>query len=85
MQAAQAPDGLVAGTQVQVIRVGQDDLGVEIFQQRSRQDAFDCGLRADGHEDRRFHLSVGGVKDASAGAGVRADRLKFEAEHSLIV
>ena len=46
-----------------------------------RRNGLDRGLRADGHEDRRFDHAVGRMQAASARAGLLADvqKLKFEA------
>ena len=41
---------------------------------------FDGGLRPDGHENRGFDGSMGGVEQAGAGAGVRALGLNFEGD-----
>ena len=81
VQPAELADQLVAGPQEQVIGVGEDDLGVELAGQIALHDAFDRGLRADGHEDGRFDDAVRGVDQTGASAGVGADGLEFEAHY----
>jgi hypothetical protein len=71
VQAAQAGDALVARAQVEVIRVGQDDPGIQVVQVAGG-DRLDGGLGADGHEYRRGNLTVGGLEKARAGAAIGA-------------
>ena len=81
MQSAQLPDQLMAGAQKEMIGVAEDDAGVEIIPARSRWlEAFDGGLGADGHEDRRRDVAVRGVQDAGAGARDRTFGLNFEGD-----
>ena len=61
-----------------MIGVGEDDLGVQLVGQVALGEAFDGGLRADRHEDRRLDGAVGGVEQAGARAGVGAFGLQFE-------
>ena len=44
VQAAQLADELVAGTQKQMIGVGENDFGVEVVDQIARGESFDGGL-----------------------------------------
>ena len=81
VQTAQLADQLVAGTQKQVIGVGQDDLGVEFVGQVALQNAFDGGLRAHRHEDRRFDDAVRGVEQSGARAGVGALGLQLKTHY----
>ena len=48
---------LGAGTEEEVIGVGEDDVGAGCLEGLDRL-AFDRGLSADGHEDRRVHFAV---------------------------
>ena len=57
VQAAGARDQLVAGTQVQVVGVAEDDLGARILDVAVR-DALHRAARADRHERRRLHDAV---------------------------
>ena len=66
VQAAHAADGFVAGAQIEVIGVAENDFGAERFEHVLR-DGFDRALRADGHEDRRFHGLMG--KDETSRGG----------------
>jgi hypothetical protein len=77
VQAAHAADGLVAGAQVEVIGVAENDFGAEGFQNILR-DGFDRSLRADGQEDWRFDCLVRQTEapTAPAGGGFR-DELKL--------
>jgi hypothetical protein len=50
MQAAHAADGFVAGAQVEMVGVAEDDFCAEGLE-RVLGDGFDGSLRADGHED----------------------------------
>ena len=68
MQAAHAADGLVAGAQVEVIGVAEDDFGAERFE-RVLGDGFDGAGGADGHEDRGLDGAVGKMKLGAAAAG----------------
>ncbi len=68
VQAAHAADGLVAGAQVEVIRVAEDNLCAQRFE-RVLRDGFDRSLRADGHEHRRFHGLMGKAETSAASAG----------------
>ena len=58
----------------------EDDPGGELLEQVARREAFDGGLGADRHEDRRFDRAMRGVEQAGAGVGVRAGGLDLEAE-----
>ena len=65
-----------------MISVRQDDARVEIVYQVALRDAFDGGLRADRHEDRRLDGAVGGVHQARARASIGTDGLQLEAHLS---
>ena len=81
VQAAEPPDGLVSWPQEKMIGVTQDDFGVEIVRQVTRQQTLNRSLRPNGHEDRGFDIAMSSVQDARARAGFRTRRLKFEGEH----
>jgi len=72
VQSSHLADELVAGAEVEVVGVGQEDFDAEIFGEIAVGEAFDSGLRADEHEDRGFDGAVRGVQEAGAGARVRA-------------
>ena len=75
MQAAAPGHEFVAGTQVQMIGVAQNDLradGVKIVGSKRLHAAH----RAHGHEDGGFNDAVRGVKQAGSGVAVPAQ--KFE-------
>ena len=63
-----------------MIGVGEEDLNAEIFSEIALGEPFDCGLRADRHEDRRFDGAVSRVKKAGAGASTRALGQDFKSE-----
>ncbi|HTQ86824.1 MAG TPA: hypothetical protein VMI93_11475, partial [Candidatus Solibacter sp.] len=70
MQAAHAPDDFVAGPQVEVIRVAEDDFGAERFKDLVG-DGFDRSLRADRHEDWCLDglMREDDLRTAAAGGG----------------
>ena len=78
VQAAQLADQLVAGAQVKVVGVGQQDADAEFFGEVALGQALDRGLGADGHEDGGFDGSVGRVQQPGAGAGLGALGDHFE-------
>ena len=78
VQAAAARDQIVAGPQVQVIGVAQQDLGARSFDIAVR-DAFDGALRADRHERRRVDVAVSRRHDAAARAAVGVCHAEVEA------
>ena len=63
VQPAETPDPFVAGAQVQVIGVGQNDLGAQALQ-LFRGHRLDCGLGAHGHEGRRLKGAMRRVADS---------------------
>ena len=75
MQAAAPRHEFVAGPQVQVIGVAEDDFrayGVEIV----GSDGLHAANRADGHEDGRVYRAVGRLENAGTGRAVRGVYLK---------
>jgi hypothetical protein len=69
VQAAQLLHDGLAGTEMQVVRVAENDVRAEVAQ-LVRVHAFDGSLRADGHEGGRWHVAVFGAQDAGAGGPV---------------
>ena len=61
VEAAHLAHDLIAGTQVQMIGVGQFDLAAHRFQIQSRHAAFDGSLRPHVHEYRRLHRAAMGA------------------------
>jgi hypothetical protein len=58
----------VAGAQIEVIRIREDDFRAELFE-GFLGEAFDGGLRAHGHEKRGLYRTVGRSEAAAARAG----------------
>ena len=73
-------DQFMPGAQKEMIGVAEDDAGVEFVPKVALGQAFDCGLRADRHEDGGRDVAVRGVQNAGAGAGFRAFGEKFEGD-----
>ena len=80
MQAAEAADQLVAGAQIEVIGVAEDDAAAQVFGQVALRQSFDRSLSADGHEHRCLDIAVGRTQHAGAGARDRALRLDLEGD-----
>jgi hypothetical protein len=80
VESAEVADELVARAKEEVIRIAEDDGGAKVFGEVALREAFDGGLRTDGHEDGRGDVAVFGVEDARAGAGYRAFGLKLEGD-----
>ena len=57
---------LIAGADVKMVRVGEDDLRSD-FIQFPRGHRLDGGLRAHRHKDRRLDIAVGRIQDAAPG------------------
>src|SRR5215472_4494505 len=57
MQAAKAPNQLMARTQIKMIRVGEDNFSAKLFERFLRQ-RFYRSLRANGQEERCLHHAV---------------------------
>ena len=68
----------MAGAQVKVIGVGQDDGSVQVLGQRALRQALDRGLGADRHENGSFDDPVCGVKQPRPGACVGALGYNFK-------
>jgi len=69
MQAAAPGNQVVAGAEIQMIGIAEDDLRASVLQ-IARGDGFDRGARADGHEDRRFNRPMSCLQHAGAGGAV---------------
>ncbi len=65
VQAAELGDEVLAGPEVEVVRVAEKDARAERAK-FVRVDGLDRCLRSDGHERRRRHIAVSCVKDAGA-------------------
>ena len=65
VQTAGFAQQIESGTQIEVIRIGQDNGGVERFDLFDAQ-GLDGAIGADGHEDGRFDVAVVGMDDATA-------------------
>src|SRR5215469_9293516 len=68
MQAAEAANQLMAGTQIKMIGVGQNDFRAEPFKGFLRE-GLDGGLRADRQKERSLHHAVRRGETAAARAG----------------
>jgi hypothetical protein len=67
-EAAEIADQLVAGAQIKMIGVGEQNSGIEVLGEVALGEPFDRGLRADGHEDGRLDIAVSGMQHTGAGA-----------------
>ena len=87
MDAAHAADEFVAGAEIEVVGVGEDELragagGAEVFED-ALLDGFDRSGSAYGHEDRRFDDAVRKL-ELSAATAFQCGALDMEAEvHAL--
>ena len=68
------------GPQEEMVGVAEDDAGLEFVPEVALVEAFDRGLRADGHEDGGRDIAMRGVQNAGAGAGLRAFGEEFEGD-----
>jgi hypothetical protein len=76
MQATELANERVSGSEKQVVRVGEHDLGAgraEIV----RPERLHRRVRADRHEDRRLDHAVGGRQSAGAGRAVGREQLEL--------
>jgi hypothetical protein len=78
VQAAQLTDELMAGSQVEVISVAEDDGRFQIFPEVALGKPFDGCLGTDWHEDGRGDVAMLGVQNAGTRARHRTFCLKFE-------
>ena len=84
MQAAHATDGLVAGTQIEMVSVAEDDFDAEGFE-RVLRDGFDGALRADGHEDGGFDGLMGQEETAATATRGGCGEELVERRHGVIL
>ena len=77
VQPARLGDQILAGAQVQMIGVGEDNLRADLLQFVGRH-GFDRGLRAHRHEDGRFDHAVRRVQPSTPRAGLGADVQQLE-------
>jgi hypothetical protein len=82
VQTSRSSDDARPGTQVEVVRVGQDHLCPDGFELLWR-DALDRGSGADGHESGREDVPVSRVEHAppSSRGGVGRDEIESEGGH----
>jgi len=79
VKAAHAADCFVAGAEIEMVGVAEDDFRAEGFE-RVLRDGFDSALRADGHEDGGFYGLMGQEETAATAAGGGfGENLEFEA------
>ena len=84
MESAEGADAFMAGAEIEVIGVAEDDLRAEVFEGLLR-DGFDGALSSDGHEDGGFDGAVGQVDARAAGAGGVCGKQIETKRHRLIV
>jgi hypothetical protein len=70
MQTAKATNQLVTRPQIEMVCIGEDELGAR-FVQITRLQRLDVGQRADRRERRHLDGAVGGVKGTQTGGAVR--------------
>jgi hypothetical protein len=75
VESAELCDHVLAGPEMQVVRVAEDDRRPEVAQ-LERVDHLHGRLRPHGHEGRRRHLAVHGAEDARACFAVRGRDLE---------
>ena len=77
VQAAGGADDVESGPEVEMVSVAEDDLRAHL-QQFARVEGLDAGLRADGHEHRRFDDAVRGGQFPEARLGLRIGFEEFK-------
>jgi hypothetical protein len=81
VKSAHAADCFVAGAEIEVVSVAEDDFCAERFE-RILRDGFNGALRADGHKDRGFDGLVREDEAASTAAGGGFGKnLELQAHH----
>ena len=78
VQPAERADQFMAGTQEEMVGVGEDNAGAQFLAQIALREAFDGALRTDRHKDGRRDVAMIGVDDTGAGAGNGAFGEEFE-------
>ena len=81
MEAAHAANKFVAGTQIEMIGVAENDFGAEFFEGFIAH-AFYGGLRADGHEERSFDGAVRRGQAATPGTVICLEDFEVESHFS---
>jgi hypothetical protein len=81
VEPAESPDGFVAGPEIKMISVAEEDFGVEIVEYVAGKNAFNGCLGSDRHEDRSFDVAMRSVEHAGTGAGFGTSCLDREAKH----
>src|SRR5690349_3600039 len=85
MEAAEALNPFVSRPEKQVIAICQDNLGIQVGFEITLCEAFEAGMRAYRHENRRLYRAVSRVKHSGASTRNRALSLNFEAESGHLV
>jgi hypothetical protein len=85
VESTKGADGLVAGPEEEVVGIREDDPGVELGFDVAREDSFECGLGADGHEYGGFDDAVSGVDESGTRTGGGAGGLEFEVHWKFLV
>jgi len=80
VQAAQLANQIMPGSQEQMVRIGQHDLGAGVAQIAGRQ-ALYRALARHRHEGRRVYRAVRRAHPPEAGASVRLDELESKRRH----
>ena len=80
MEAAQFVDQFVTGAEEQVVGIAEDDGRAEVVPKVALAESFDGRLGADGHENGRGDVAMGGMEDARAGARDGALGEEFEGD-----
>jgi hypothetical protein len=79
VKSAKRADSLVAGTEIQVVRIAQNDRRPDFFGQLLRRQTLYGCLRPHRHEYRRGNLPMRGVENSGPGSGGAALGQNFEA------
>ena len=77
VQPAGGADDVESGTQIEMVGVAEDDLRAHLAE-FARVERLDAGLRADGHEHRRFHHAMRGGQPAKSRLCVRIGFEEFK-------
>src|SRR5438876_7688656 len=87
MQSAQLPDQLVAGPEVEMIGIAEDDPGIQLVGQIALGESLDGALCSDRHEYGRFDIAMRCMQHPRAGAGNWAFGVDIEGDpgHWLIL
>jgi hypothetical protein len=80
VEAAHRLDELLAGSEVEVVRIAEEDRRAELAQALGVEPLHGA-LGADRHEGWRGHVSVGGVEDARPGFAVGRREVEAHGEH----